>query len=162
MESFDSIGGRLRAERDRLGLSQEQLCEAMSKAGVRGATRQTQSRYEKGERSPDAEYLAHLAALGADVEWVLTGGEPPAPGAPALTAEEQVLLEYFRAAGRDVRRAALNVVMGAAGPGAIHQQGSGNVGHVSGGVSQIVSGDGNVVAGGSTHGVPPPRKPPPR
>lgn len=51
----------------RLGLKQDDIGE------ICGITRQTQSFYEKNKGSPDANYLAALAAAGADVLYILTG-----------------------------------------------------------------------------------------
>jgi transcriptional regulator with XRE-family HTH domain len=64
-----TIGGRLRLERERLGLSQEEF----AKAG--GVGRQSQVRFESGERSPDADYLAGIAKAGADVLYIVTGSK---------------------------------------------------------------------------------------
>lgn len=50
MNIFDSIGARLREERERLGYSQTAVAELAEKAGVKGATRQSQALYEKGQR----------------------------------------------------------------------------------------------------------------
>lgn len=62
-----AIGERLREERERLGLNQEEL-------GQRGGVnRNTQGKYEKSERSPDAVYLAGIAQHGVDVLYVVTG-----------------------------------------------------------------------------------------
>ncbi|WP_036662663.1 helix-turn-helix transcriptional regulator [Pandoraea sp. SD6-2] len=58
---------RLKEERERLGMSQQALADACG-VGLR-----SQQNYEKGERSPDAQYLASLADTGADVLYVLTG-----------------------------------------------------------------------------------------
>ncbi|GAA5784884.1 helix-turn-helix domain-containing protein [Chitiniphilus shinanonensis] len=77
MNQLVEIGVRLRAERDRLGLSQAALGLAV------GVTNKTQSLYEKGERAPDAAYLSAVAALGMDVQFVLTG-TPGAPATPQL------------------------------------------------------------------------------
>ncbi len=64
---MEKIGGRLREERNRLGLSQTDFGAA---GGVKlGA----QHAYEAGKRSPDAEYFASLALAGVDVEYVITG-----------------------------------------------------------------------------------------
>jgi len=60
----ETIGARLREERERLGLSQP----AFSR-GRKGS----QIRYEKGERNPDTEYLSHVADAGADVQYIVTG-----------------------------------------------------------------------------------------
>jgi transcriptional regulator with XRE-family HTH domain len=64
---LSAIGDRLRRERERLGLSQTDF------AALAGASKRAQIRYEAGERSPDAEYLARLARHGVDVLWVITG-----------------------------------------------------------------------------------------
>lgn len=79
-----SIGERLREERTRLGLNQAQLGE------VGGVQKQAQLKYEKGERHPDAQYLAAVAAKGVDVLYVLTGKPVGAPAsAPAVTSYER-------------------------------------------------------------------------
>jgi transcriptional regulator with XRE-family HTH domain len=57
----------LRAERNRLGLSQE----AFAKLG--GVEKNAQFRYEKGERLPDVDYLLKLHAARVDVWYLLTG-----------------------------------------------------------------------------------------
>lgn len=67
----DSIGGRLRAERQRLGFSQE----AFGAPG--GVCRATQAAYEAGRRAPGGDYLAAVARLGVDVLYVVTGRRTP-------------------------------------------------------------------------------------
>ncbi|WP_228218545.1 helix-turn-helix domain-containing protein, partial [Aromatoleum toluclasticum] len=44
-----------------------------------GVTPQAQRRYEKGERTPDGEYLSAFAELGADVHYILTGKRQASP-----------------------------------------------------------------------------------
>ena len=83
-----SIGERLRNERERLGLTQEQL------GSVGGITKLSQFNYENGKRSPSADYLAEIAKVGIDVNYVLFGTRAN----NALTDEEQQLLAAFRAA----------------------------------------------------------------
>lgn len=104
MGIFDSIGRRLREVREGMGLTQSEFAAIAAAAGARGATRQSQALYEKGERMPDAAYLGAVAGAGCDVLYVLTGqqlsaaretegaymiraaaerearGEPPIPG----------------------------------------------------------------------------------
>ena len=103
-----TIGERLKEERERLRLSQPAF------AAVAGTTKQTLFSWESGKTAPDGFQMAALAEAGVDVLYVLTGeytgGTAPAPG---LTAEEQTLLDYFREASRDVRRAALGALIGA-------------------------------------------------
>jgi transcriptional regulator with XRE-family HTH domain len=61
------IGSRLREERERLGLSQEEL------AAVGGVTKRTQHMWERGDQTPNGEVLSLAAAHGVDVLYVLTG-----------------------------------------------------------------------------------------
>ncbi|RBP73462.1 helix-turn-helix protein [Shewanella putrefaciens] len=65
------FGTRLRDERIKLGLSQTEF------GGHGGVRKNTQSKYETNERAPDAHYLAKVAKIGVDVQYVLTG-EPRA------------------------------------------------------------------------------------
>lgn len=69
--------------------------------------------------------MAAIAAAGADVLYILTGSRAgPAP--LVLTAEELTLLDYFRDASKEVRRAALGALLGASAPagavGGTHSQ----------------------------------------
>lgn len=57
---------RIKEERKRLGLTQEE----MAKAG--GVRKQAQSLYESGKRFPDASYLIGISIIGADVTYILT------------------------------------------------------------------------------------------
>ena len=108
MEPIESIGERLRQERERLGKSQTEFAEIAERAGVRGSTRQSQSLYEKGERMPDAGYLAAIGAEGADVRYILTG-LPASYAAPAptntLTVREERLIDNYRHASEAGQKA---------------------------------------------------------
>lgn len=90
-----NIGERLREERERLGLTQESLGNA---AGVQ---KLAQHKYEKGDRPPNALYLAGAAAVGIDVLYVITGSR----GGVVLTAEETALLDNFRHSPPEARKA---------------------------------------------------------
>ncbi|RYZ86393.1 MAG: XRE family transcriptional regulator [Proteobacteria bacterium] len=61
------IGMRLRDERIRLNYLQKDF------AAIGGVMANAQSKYEHGQRSPSALYLAKLAEIGVDVLYVLTG-----------------------------------------------------------------------------------------
>jgi transcriptional regulator with XRE-family HTH domain len=65
-----TLAERLREERGRLGLNQDAM------AAAAGMKRSAQIRYEKGERSPDAEYLSAIAELGVAIAYVVTGRQP--------------------------------------------------------------------------------------
>lgn len=64
---MNTLGERLRSERERLGLSQVAFGE------IGGVQKVAQINYEKDKRKPDAEYLAAIAVAGADVLYVVTG-----------------------------------------------------------------------------------------
>lgn len=66
MYSSEILGRRILEERDRLGLSQQ---EAARQVGVR---REMWAKYEAGSE-PGAKVLAGMAAIGADVQYILTG-----------------------------------------------------------------------------------------
>jgi transcriptional regulator with XRE-family HTH domain len=68
---MNNIGNRLREERNKLGLSQEKLAE------VGGVQKLAQTNYETGKRIPTGEYLAKIAEIGADVNYILTGVRMP-------------------------------------------------------------------------------------
>jgi transcriptional regulator with XRE-family HTH domain len=90
-----SIGSRLLEERERLGLSQGQICD------LTGVSRKTQFSYEKSVRLPDAGYLSILATNNLDVLYIVTGKRGPRYG----TVNEELLRNVFIA----VERALSNV-----------------------------------------------------
>lgn len=98
------IGSRLREERERLGMTQE----AFGKAG--GVLKRALIRYEKGERSPDAQFLAALAAVGVDVLYVLTGQRQSPAAAAALDEGDRVLLRNFHAAPQQVQKGVRSIL----------------------------------------------------
>lgn len=119
------IGERLKEERRRLGLSQADAAAQLSIA------KKSQTNYELGHSSPNAEYLAAAAALGFDVLYVLTGVP-----SPRLESEELGLLRQYRGAPPAVRVA----VMGALG--AVVAGGDSSGGVITGGQQgQVVQGD---------------------
>lgn len=92
------MGDRLREERIRLDLSQEDLAQAG------GVNRNTQGSYERGARNPDTAYLTGVAALGIDTVFVLTGQRLMNTG---LTDIEERIISQFRAITRDDQTALL-------------------------------------------------------
>ena len=62
-----SVANRLREERVRLGLSQQEMAVAA------GVTKLTQMNYELARRNPDTEYLQKAAEAGVDAAFVVTG-----------------------------------------------------------------------------------------
>ncbi|QSB02008.1 helix-turn-helix domain-containing protein [Methylomonas sp. EFPC1] len=97
-----SIGDRLREERDRLGFIQEKLAELL------GTTKKTVIDYEKGNTSPKADFLAALAGIGADVNYIVTGNrtvvyEPRSKY--ELNPEQMALLDNFEHCSEEDKRA---------------------------------------------------------
>lgn len=62
-----SIGKRIRSERERLGISQEELRIAC------GISYRTQMAYELGESEPKVSYIVKFSELGADMNYIVTG-----------------------------------------------------------------------------------------
>lgn len=82
---------RLTEERVRLGLTQEEMADAG------GVKKRAYCYYESGERQPDMAFLAGIAAVGADVQYILTGKR--SSSVPALETAEWLLLENYRRCG---------------------------------------------------------------
>ena len=102
---MNTIGDRLREERQRLDLNQTELGE---RGGVQ---KRAQINYELGERFPDASYLEAIAEVGADVRYIITGDrDGPAP--LALSPDEQVLLDGYRALDKKTQKRILAFVLG--------------------------------------------------
>jgi len=85
----------------------------MAEAGL--VTMRSQRNYEKGERFPDAAYLAAIAKVGVDVRYIVTGQrEGPAP--EVFSADERELIALFRAAPLAVKAAAIGALQGGSTP----------------------------------------------
>lgn len=66
----------------------------------------SQRNYEKGDRQPDASYLAAVSAAGADVLYILTGQRSGAVAtAPVLKPEEAALLDNYRHSSPEGKKA---------------------------------------------------------
>lgn len=72
VNEMSTISERLREERKRLGLSQGEFADLL------GIHRNTQARYERGEREPDTAYLDAIRKAGVDVGYVV-GYSLPTP-----------------------------------------------------------------------------------
>lgn len=126
--AINSSPARLRAERNRLGLSQVALGQAL------GVTKWTIINYERpadrGTPIP-ADLLSACSRLGMDVQYIVTGVssnnlnrvaeeagsyrvEPKRP--PALSPDEQRLLEKYRRL-KPAQRAQARTIVGALAPG---------------------------------------------
>lgn len=92
-----TFGERLKAERKRIGLSQEQF------AVHGGVKRDAQINYENGSRKPDSGYIEAISLLGVDVLYVVTGKNDTS----ALSADEADLVRRYREAPDAVKAAAV-------------------------------------------------------
>lgn len=104
---MDSIGERLKAERERLGLSQTAFGD------LGGVKKLAQINYENNSRSPDTDYLAALAGAGVDVYFVITGQQHENV---ATTPLELAFLRNCRAfKDNEARKMALNALVAMSG-----------------------------------------------
>lgn len=102
-----------------------------------GVDRKTVVGWEAGKRLPDGTSLLKLMTeFGADVNYILMGRSGDGP---RLSAEENVLLSYYRQSEPAVRRAALGALLGTAGQFSQHATGGGSVqiGRVEGGSVKV-------------------------
>lgn len=99
---MNSIGERLREERDRLGFNQ------VAFGAIGGVQKLAQLKYEKGDRIPDAAYLEAIAKINADIQYIVTGVRSSA----ALSPDEADLLERFRAASLEVKGVIIRALSG--------------------------------------------------
>lgn len=89
-EEIFSIGDRLRAERERLGLTQKQV------AGLVCTTPRTLVKWEANETSPSARDLFVMDGIGYNIHYVVTGDdqvlrlEATAPG--TINPEDDLLI----------------------------------------------------------------------
>ena len=127
-KNTSTVGDALKSERVRLGMNQEDF------SAVGGVTKRTQISYEQDERAPDALYLRAVAAIGVDVQYILTGEQ----ASSALSKDEKELLSGYR--GLDIRGKAgvLGMIDGMSATPT-----TGNTTHVKlhGNVGQQVTGD---------------------
>lgn len=98
-----TFGKRLRTERKRIGLTQAAMAAA---CGVRSNAHMA---YEKGVRTPRADYLREAVKLGVDCSYVLTGQRTPEEGVP-LSGDESKLLQSMMTLHPDDRAALTHIL----------------------------------------------------
>ncbi|HJF74475.1 MAG TPA: helix-turn-helix transcriptional regulator [Gallibacterium anatis] len=96
------ISDFLKSERERLGLTQEEIA---SKCGV---SKRTYIYYEQGERVPNTDFLAALTQIGGDVMYVLSGIR----GVAQLSSLENMVLNAFNALNDEEKLQALGFLTG--------------------------------------------------
>lgn len=82
------IGSRIKDERVRLGLNQAEVAE---KTGI---SREMWGKYERGVAIPGGEVLFSFAAVGADMQYIMTGDRPAQT--PSLSPRESALVDNFK------------------------------------------------------------------
>ena len=138
---MSNFGERLRQERKRLGLTQDELAE---QGGVKKGA---QFNYENGVRNPDVDYLLAIAAIGVDTQYLLHGE----PSKTNLSDDETELLFGYR--NLDIRGKAgvLGMVetLGTAPSDAVREKQERLVNKNIGKKTQIIQGS-NISAGKTT------------
>ena len=104
---MNTIGERLKVERERLSLNQTAFGE------LGGVKKLAQINYENNIRLPDAGYLAAIASAGADVLFIITGSRYENI---ASTPLEPAFLRNCRSfKDNEVRKVALNALVAMSG-----------------------------------------------
>lgn len=98
MHDSKDIGARLRDERKRCGLTQDQAA-----AGC-GIVKRTQANYEAGASDATATYLSKAWTMGLDVPYILTGVRQTI-ARESLNAEEDSVIEQYRRIPEEDQRA---------------------------------------------------------
>ena len=95
---LSTIGGRLKAERERLCRSQSEM------AALAGISGRAQLKWEKDETAPTATALAAFAGAGADVLYIITGehtSDVPMPQVELVASTIRHLLDMLNPADRN-------------------------------------------------------------
>jgi transcriptional regulator with XRE-family HTH domain len=79
-----TLGERLREERDRLGINQNDF------ADIGGVKRNSQGNYENDRQRPDTAYLLAISKVGVDVMYVLFGRRDTTAGTHSTVENEVV------------------------------------------------------------------------
>ena len=93
---MDGMGRRLKTERKRLKLSQQEL------GLVGGVEANTQGLYERDKRFPNAAYLEAVAKAGVDVLFVVTGVRKLV-ASESMSAGETKVLDELDGLPKDVQ-----------------------------------------------------------
>lgn len=110
-----SVGERLREERTRIGLNQDDF------AKIGGVNRNTQGSYEKNDRSPDTTYLANMAEAGVDVLYVITG-QRAIPSVDSLSSDEAQVLNSYRSMSDEDRASVRRLTAALAESAAVYRK----------------------------------------
>lgn len=104
MTLSEDIGTRLREQRSKIGLTQDQLAEKL------GVSKRTQGNYESGASDPTASYLSLAASLlGFDVMYILSGVRTT-PKNDSLSEVEHSILKQYKSIPVDDQKAVLRIL----------------------------------------------------
>lgn len=98
-----TVGERIRAERQRLGLTQAAMASAC------GVQPNSQILYEKNVRVPRAGYLREAVKLGVDCSYLITGKRTPRSDV-SISGDESRLLQSVMTLRPDDREALIRVL----------------------------------------------------
>lgn len=110
---MDTKGARLREERERLGFNQADF------AAIGGLQKLAQIKYEQDKRAPDGDYFAAIAAVGADVLYIITGQRTGS----ALPHREAALIDNYRQSDERGKRIIEQTASAAAQPDELKRAG---------------------------------------
>jgi transcriptional regulator with XRE-family HTH domain len=150
MEQTSLVGKRLKEERKRLGMGQDQVAMSVH------VTREMWGRYERGVSVPGLDVVMSASAVGMDVYYVLTGERAGGP-VDVLTKKARLLLDVYTSLDDEGQQAIDGVVRVIAKAEARYpdghvnddvperskptKQGAGATLHFNGPVSQAVGGN---------------------
>lgn len=118
IDNAETVGGRLRHERKRVGLTQQALADQL------GVHRLTQMNYESGSTEPPPSYIQALRGLGIDDRYVQTGIRG-AQGEEQSYATERLFLALCDALQIPLDR--VHSAITCAGTGAAHSEFQGEI-----------------------------------
>lgn len=113
-----SLGARLKEERKRLALSQDDA------GGLAGVSREMWGKYERNVGVPGGDAFARLLHAGFDVHYVLIGRRSGDPMPAAISKGGRALLDIYDSLDDQLRDAIDGVVRAAAGKLRPRSQGS--------------------------------------
>lgn len=134
MNETSLFGARLKHERKRLGLSQEQV------AGAVGVSREMWGKYERGDATPGADVLVKLVQVGGDPSTLLVVDEAHSakPESFAVTRRGRQLLEAYSGLTEDLQDAVDRLVGAAASSPSVREKAKKSGQVVHGNVGQVV------------------------
>lgn len=94
LEIFFEIGERLKEERKRIKITQEELSACLK------LTSRTWGSYERGQSTPDAWILSELEKKGIDIYYVITGKKLPIA---FDNPDEEKIIKQYRSADEEIK-----------------------------------------------------------